>query len=304
MKKPVLLAVVAAMSILSSVSAIAQANRTWVSGVGDDANPCSRTAPCKTFAGAFSKTAANGEIDALDPGGFGPVTITKSVTIDGGPNAGGIAGAGTNGIVIAAASTDVVTIRNLYIECQGTTPCVQGIQIITAKVVHLNHVDIGGFTNGVNQASTTTNPISLFVDYSMIHDCTAAGINVSPAIASTASIAHTVLQNNQNGLNVSDYAKVTANDVIADGNSNAGFKVTANIAGATLNLFNSSAVGNTIAGIQVTGLGSVTATARISGVSAAANGAAISTSGPSAVLSFQNNPLSGAGVPTGTISLQ
>src|SRR6185295_16895979 len=63
----------------------AQATRTWVSGVGDDANPCSRTAPCKTFAGAISKTAVDGEIDALDPGGFGAVTITKSITIDGGP---------------------------------------------------------------------------------------------------------------------------------------------------------------------------------------------------------------------------
>ena len=62
----------------------AQATRTWVSGVGNDANPCSRTAPCKTFAGAISKTAAGGEIDALDPGGFGAVTITKSITIDGG----------------------------------------------------------------------------------------------------------------------------------------------------------------------------------------------------------------------------
>src|SRR5216684_8686022 len=66
-----------------SVVANAQATRTWVSGVGDDANPCSRTAPCKTFAGAISKTAKGGEIDALDPGGFGAVTITKSITIDG-----------------------------------------------------------------------------------------------------------------------------------------------------------------------------------------------------------------------------
>jgi hypothetical protein len=62
--------------------AYAQASRTWVSGVGDDANPCSRTAPCKTFAGAISKTAVNGEINCLDPGGFGAVTITKSITID------------------------------------------------------------------------------------------------------------------------------------------------------------------------------------------------------------------------------
>ena len=71
--------VVAATTMLS-----AQASRTWVSGVGDDVNPCSRTAPCKTFAGAISKTAAGGEIDALDPAGYGAVTITKAITIDGG----------------------------------------------------------------------------------------------------------------------------------------------------------------------------------------------------------------------------
>src|SRR5207237_9723816 len=61
----------------------AQATRTWVSGVGDDANPCSRTAPCKTFAGAISKTAAGGEIDALDPAGYGALTITNAITING-----------------------------------------------------------------------------------------------------------------------------------------------------------------------------------------------------------------------------
>src|ERR1700685_738577 len=70
-------------------SAQAQATRTWISGVGDDANPCSRTAPCKTFAGAISKTAAGGEIDCLDPGGFGAVTITKSITLDCGSGPGG-----------------------------------------------------------------------------------------------------------------------------------------------------------------------------------------------------------------------
>src|ERR1700734_3944464 len=69
------------MAILATVPAEAQATRTWVSGVGDDANPCSRTAPCKTFAGAISKTAPSGEIDCLDPGGFGAVTITKAITI-------------------------------------------------------------------------------------------------------------------------------------------------------------------------------------------------------------------------------
>src|ERR687890_270858 len=66
----------------------AQATRTWVSGVGDDINPCSRTAPCKTWAGAISKTASGGEIDALDPGGYGTLTITKSLTVDGGTGQG------------------------------------------------------------------------------------------------------------------------------------------------------------------------------------------------------------------------
>ena len=71
-----------AVSLLACTApAAAQATRTWVSGTGDDANPCSRTAPCKTFAGAISKTAAGGEISVLDPGGFGAVTITKSISI-------------------------------------------------------------------------------------------------------------------------------------------------------------------------------------------------------------------------------
>jgi hypothetical protein len=71
-------------ALLWAAPANAQATRTWVSGVGDDVNPCSRSAPCKTFAGAISKTADCGEIDALDPGGFGALTITKGLTIDGG----------------------------------------------------------------------------------------------------------------------------------------------------------------------------------------------------------------------------
>ena len=82
--------------------ASAQATRTWVSGVGDDANPCSRTAPCKTFAGAISKTATNGEINCIDPGGFGAVTITKSIQIDCRGVLAGVLVSGTNGIIVNA----------------------------------------------------------------------------------------------------------------------------------------------------------------------------------------------------------
>src|SRR3984885_8995406 len=101
---------------LAIAPAHAQATRTWISGVGDDANPCSRTAPCKTFAGAISKTTAGGIIDCLDPGGFGAITITKAITLDGEATLGSILVAGTNGIVVAAGASDVVILRNLSIE--------------------------------------------------------------------------------------------------------------------------------------------------------------------------------------------
>src|SRR6516165_4604146 len=130
---------------LLSGAADAQATRTWVSGVGDDANPCSRTAPCKTFAGAISKTAPGGEINALDPGGFGAVTITKAITIDGG--GGQIAGvlvSGTNGIVVSAGPTDVVTLRNLRIDGIGTG--LNGIRYLSGAALHVQNCYIFGFT--------------------------------------------------------------------------------------------------------------------------------------------------------------
>src|ERR1700690_2213283 len=100
------------IAMLAVAPAHGQATRTWVSGVGDDANPCSRTAPCKTFAGAISKTAAAGEINVLDPGGFGAVTITKPISIyNDGVGEAGVLVSGTNGINISAAATDIVNLR-------------------------------------------------------------------------------------------------------------------------------------------------------------------------------------------------
>ena len=136
---------------LSSL-AHAQATRTWVSGVGDDVNPCSRTAPCKTFAGAISKTFIGGEIDALDPGGFGTVTITKSITIDGGSAFGSILASGTNGVNINAAvnANDPqrrVTLRRLSINgtgasgAIGTSTGIRGVNVSTNGIARLNVED-------------------------------------------------------------------------------------------------------------------------------------------------------------------
>src|ERR1700755_3119247 len=98
--------------LLASAPAHAQATRTWVSGVGDDVNPCSRTAPCKTFAGAISKTAAGGEINCMDPGGFGGVTITKSITLDCTATLGSILASSTTGVIINGANV-IVALRGL-----------------------------------------------------------------------------------------------------------------------------------------------------------------------------------------------
>src|ERR1700722_3571991 len=109
--------VILLFGLLVAVPSFAQATRTWVSGVGDDANPCSRTAPCKTFAGAISKTAAAGVIDVLDPGGFGAVTIVKSITLENGGEISGILVAGTNGITINdSTGAAIVVLRGMSLD--------------------------------------------------------------------------------------------------------------------------------------------------------------------------------------------
>src|SRR6267154_3313498 len=121
------------MPLLFAAPAQAQATRTWVSGVGDDANPCSRTAPCKTYAGAISKTAVNGEINCLDPGGFGSVTITKSLSIVCDYTEGGVLSAGVNGFIVNAPAGSIVTLKGQDIECTGTG--INGIEMVNVGVV-------------------------------------------------------------------------------------------------------------------------------------------------------------------------
>src|SRR5256885_765541 len=136
-----------------------QATRTWVSGVGNDANPCSRTAPCKTFAGAISKTAAGGEISVLDPGGFGAVTITKSITLNGTHGAGfaGILASLTNGIIINSATASV---RLKSIDINGAGNGINGIRVLAAAKVYIKDCKIDGFTTrGIDDARTNAGQI-------------------------------------------------------------------------------------------------------------------------------------------------
>lgn len=188
----------AVLTLAFTSVASAQATRTWVSGVGDDANPCSRTAPCKTFAGAISKTADGGEIDCLDPGGFGAVTITKGITIDCDSGPGGTLVSGTNGIVIAASAAQVVTLRSVNVVGLGTSP--NGVQINSAKEVHLVDMNIKDFTNScVNVTASAT--VILTIRDTQLSECGASGVSVS----TTAGLAvgdfdHIAIWNATNGI--------------------------------------------------------------------------------------------------------
>jgi len=168
MKSSVLCALIGAMALtLFAMPANAQATRTWVSGVGDDANPCSRTAPCKTFAGAISKTAAAGEIDVLDPGGFGALTITKSITIRSDHFEAGVLVSGTNGIVVAAGVNDTVVLEGL--DFDGIGSGLNGVSITSGKVVYIIRCAIRRFTqNGVNMVSSIANS-QVFIKDSLIN---------------------------------------------------------------------------------------------------------------------------------------
>jgi Right handed beta helix region len=214
-------ALAAAIFMLTFVSiAQAQATRTWVSGVGDDANPCSRTAPCKTFAGAISKTADCGEIDALDPGGFGAVTITKSITIDGTGTLAGILASLTTGIIINAPSDKVITLRGLSIDgaCNG----IRGINIIQAKTVNVEDCVIFRFTNEgilVNES----NDLALNVRNTVIRDNTGDGLSLT----TTSSLVKATLQNcsingNLNGIHALAGSRVNASHCVISNNSNHG----------------------------------------------------------------------------------
>lgn len=179
---------VAIFTLTVASIAQAQATRTWVSGVGDDVNPCSRTAPCKTYAGAISKTAKDGEISTLDPGGFGAVTITKSITINGGgagQGYGSILASLTTGIIINI--TDAADVRKSvrldWLNINGASTGVDGVRMVAGNALHVENTLIDGFTtNGINLSFTAANSgTQLSVHNTTIRNCSGAGIRTNAA---------------------------------------------------------------------------------------------------------------------------
>jgi hypothetical protein len=214
------------------------ATRTWVSGVGDDVNPCSRTAPCKTFAGAISKTVAGGEIDALDPGGYGAVTITKSITIDGSGGFASILASGTNGVIINGAGI-AVRLRRLNINGAGNG--LTGIRILNAAKVHIEDCAIFGFTAGVARGidDLRNGGGLLFVNNTVVRDNGQSGIVIRPAagsVAIQAFIDRVLLKGNGNaGLEAGNGSRVTISNSVIASNTNFGLLAGATVGTAELN---------------------------------------------------------------------
>lgn len=291
------LLVIATFMLAFASIAQAQASRTWVSGVGDDANPCSRTAPCKTWAGAISKTAACGEIDALDPGGFGAVTITKSITLDGTGTFASILASLVNGIVINAASTDVITIRGLSIDgfCNG----INGINILQAKTVNVEDCVIFRFSTGNGITVNETNDLALNVRNSVIRDNTLDAINTFTSGGANkvrVTLDNCRLSGSANGIHARSGSLVTArNCVFSSNTSNGVFADAAQANAAVVFVFASQISHNGGSGVRAGNGGN----AGTSGIEIGQNqidsnvGAGVTISTNGLVNTFSNNSIQG-----------
>jgi hypothetical protein len=256
--------------LLATAPAHAQASRTWVSGVGDDANPCSRTAPCKTFAGAISKTMVNGEINCLDPGGFGAVTITKSITIDCHEVFASILNAGTNGINIpfdsfnAADARKTVRLRN--INFNGVDSGINGIRITGGSVIPAGVVIIedctidgnfAGAARGISDERTTGG--ELYISNTTVRNTGTFGIAISSGVPGQridATFDNVRVQNTANiGIFVGNNGRVLINRAVVTGNVQIGIGVNGQLSAAEVNISNSEISNN---GLGIGNLGGTT----------------------------------------------
>ena len=234
--------------LFGSTLAQAQATRTWVSGVGDDANPCSRTAPCKTFAGAISKTAAGGEINCLDPAGFGAVTITKSISIDCHQTIGGILAASVNGVIINALTTDKIILRGLDINGAGGAGGLDGIRFLAGGSLHVEDTTINNMTNGINVGLNQAANAEVYVKNSYIRNNSNVGIFVSNAGNGVISmvVERTTSENNVFGMIGRNNTRIDARNSVFSGNSTTGVLSEVLTAGpvSVVNVTNCSVIGN------------------------------------------------------------
>jgi hypothetical protein len=266
----------------------AQATRTWVSGVGSDGNPCSRTAPCLTFAGAIASTAAGGEINCLDPGGFGSLTITKAISIICESGEAGVLVSGTNAFNVAAGATDVVFLKGLDFEGTGTG--LIGINFTSGAALHVENCIIHGFNAGSALGilfAPTAAGSRLFVTDSYISEngvgSTGGGIFVRPNGGSATALAEL------NRVSTNNNATGTR----ADGTGNGGVK---------LSVRDSNSSGNTFGGyVSFSPSGGPAVTVLVDSATVSNNGGnGLNANGATAALQVSRSVITGNGVSVAT----
>jgi hypothetical protein len=302
------LAILTALTCSASLAS-AQATRTWVSGVGDDANPCSRTAPCKTFAGAISKTAPGGEINVLDPGGFGAVTITKSISIvNDGVGSAGVVVSGTNAIIVNAAATDVVVLRGLDIEGLGTG--LNGIRHLSGGSLSVENCTINNFTqkaidfepSGASQLAVKNTIIR-----NNVIGAASGGIFIKPGAVTfaLASIDGVTVTRNTFGIRAENNARVTIRNSVVSGSSQDGIVAFfASGVGPVVTVAASATVNNGAGGLRSEGSGAVI---QADGVTITGNATGLVSVASGAIVSLRSNLLgrnTTDGAFTSTVPLQ
>jgi len=239
-----------AIVVLGAGVMYGQASRTWVSGVGDDANPCSRTAPCKTFAGAISKTAAGGEIDALDPAGFGALTITKAITIDGGGGqVASVLVAGTNGIVVQAGPSDVVILRNLRINgiVGSGNGGINGIRFLSGKDLNVENCVVFGFTtNGLDIALNQATQATVHVFHSVFKQNNGVGIRATNAVlpAVKVGVDFTEVAVDNIGIEAAARSQIEINNSMISGGATAGISADSPTGDGVIGIDHSEVINN------------------------------------------------------------
>jgi hypothetical protein len=230
------LLIYSALTTVLTVSAFAQATRTWVSGVGDDVNPCSRTAPCKTWAGAISKTATGGIIDALDPGGFGAVTITKAMTLEGNGTLASTLHSGVQGVIVnitSGTNRDVV-LRNILIDGSGTTLGTNGVNFIAGDSLTVEDCYIKSDSgSGILFQPNSSAKLNVRNTSIMLANVGIKMAPVSPGFA-FASINHSTINRCATGVEADDASKVMLRDSFVTNNSGDGIFATSAANGAAV----------------------------------------------------------------------
>jgi hypothetical protein len=312
MKKQTRILVAFLLLISSSSLAYGQTTRTWVSGVGDDTNPCSRSQPCKTFQGALAKTLAGGEISALDAGGFGPITINQSVTINGDGTLAGTVAVGVDAVVVDTAVTDTVVLRGLEIE--GAMTGLTGIRMIGGGTLHIENCTVSGFRSGaglgIDVEPTLAGTSKLFIKDTIVRNngsipaSTGGGILIKPGSTATvkASLDNVRLENNTFGIKMQDFSTVSISNSVSCGNGFSGITAVSVSGGAVaVNINHTTSANNGTFGILSQGANSAV---RVGNVTIAGNQTGWSSVSSGQIISFGNNNVDGNaanGFPTLTL---